>query len=33
MLSISILGIKDNNDKLIELDNLNPDYLHLDIMD
>lgn len=33
MLSISILGIKDEFNKLIELDNLNTDYLHFDIMD
>lgn len=33
MLSISVLGIKDNNDKLMCIDNLNPDYIHLDIMD
>ena len=33
MLSISILGIKDDKNKLIEIDKLNPEYLHLDIMD
>ena len=33
MLAISILGIKDNYEKLKELDNLHPDYLHFDIMD
>lgn len=33
MLSVSVLGIKDNVDKLISIDNLNPKYIHLDIMD
>ena len=33
MLSVSILGIKDNVDKLISIDKLNPEYIHLDIMD
>ena len=34
MLSVSILGIKENiKQKIIELDNLNIDYFHVDIMD
>lgn len=33
MLSISILGIKDDYNKLVSIDSLNPEYLHLDIMD
>lgn len=33
MLSISILGIKDDIDKLKSIDDLKPNYLHLDIMD
>lgn len=33
MLSISILGIKDDLDKLKSIDDLKPNYLHLDIMD
>lgn len=33
MLSVSVLGIKDNVDKLLSIDNLNPEYIHLDIMD
>lgn len=33
MISISILNIKDDNNKIIEMDNLNPDYMHIDIMD
>lgn len=34
MLSVSILGIKENiNENLKKLDNLNIDYLHIDIMD
>lgn len=33
MISISILGIKDNLDKIKEVDNLNPDYIHIDVMD
>lgn len=33
MISISILNIKDDNDKVISIDNLKPDYIHIDIMD
>jgi len=33
MISISILNIKDDNDKIISMDNLNPEYIHIDIMD
>lgn len=33
MLSVSVLGIKDNVDKLICIDDLKPEYIHLDIMD
>ncbi len=33
MISVSILGIKDDNNKLQVIDNLKPNYLHLDIMD
>lgn len=33
MLSISILGIKDDIDKLKSIDDLKPNYIHLDIMD
>ena len=33
MISISILNIKDNIDKIKEIDNLNSDYIHIDIMD
>lgn len=33
MISISILNIKDDNDKVTNMDNLNPDYIHIDIMD
>ncbi len=33
MISISILNIKDDNDKIISMDSLNPDYIHIDIMD
>lgn len=33
MISISILNIKDDNNKIINMDNLNPDYIHIDIMD
>lgn len=33
MLSLSILGIKDDYNKLVSIDSLNPEYLHLDIMD
>lgn len=33
MISISILNIKDDNDKIISMDNLNPEYIHIDIID
>jgi len=33
MISVSILNIKDDNDKVISIDNLKPDYIHIDIMD
>lgn len=33
MLAISILEIKDNYEKIKLMDNLKPDFLHLDIMD
>lgn len=33
MLSVSVLGIKDNVDKLLSIDNLGLEYIHLDIMD
>ncbi len=33
MISISILNIKDDNDKIISMDSLNPDYIHIDIID
>lgn len=33
MISISILNIKDDNNKVTIMDNLNPEYLHIDIMD
>lgn len=33
MLAISILEIKDDLDKINQIDNLNPDYVHLDVMD
>lgn len=33
MISISLLNIKDDNDKIIKIDNLKTDYLHIDIMD
>ena len=33
MISISILNIKDDNDKIMSMDSLNPDYIHIDIMD
>ena len=33
MISISILNIKDDNEKIKEIDNLGSDYIHIDIMD
>lgn len=33
MISISVLGIKDNIEKLMEIDQLSSKYIHLDIMD
>lgn len=33
MISISILNIKDDNNKIKEIDNLGSDYIHIDIMD
>lgn len=33
MISISILNIKDNIDKIKYIDSLNSDYIHIDIMD
>ena len=33
MISISILNIKDNIDKIEEIDSLESDYIHIDIMD
>ncbi len=33
MVAISILNIKDDNDKIKQIDNLHPAFLHLDIMD
>ena len=33
MISISILNIKDDNNKIEVIDNLNSDYIHIDIMD
>lgn len=33
MISVSILNIKDNVNRIKELDKLNPDYIHIDIMD
>lgn len=33
MISISILNIKDETNKIQEVDNLNPEYVHIDIMD
>lgn len=33
MIAISILNIKDNKEKIKQMDNLNPDFIHLDIMD
>ena len=33
MISISILNICDNNNKIKEMDELSPDYIHIDIMD
>lgn len=33
MVSISILNIKNNKDKIKQIDNLNPTFIHLDIMD
>ncbi len=33
MISISILNIKDNKEKIKEVDALNSDYIHVDVMD
>lgn len=33
MLSVSILGLKDQLDRVYEIDSLNVEYIHLDIMD
>lgn len=33
MIAISILNIKDNKEKIKQMDDLNPDFIHLDIMD
>lgn len=33
MLAVSLLEIRDNIDKIKEIDDLNPEYIHLDIMD
>lgn len=33
MVSISILNIKDNEDKIKQIDDLSPAFIHLDIMD
>lgn len=33
MINISILSIKDNNSKVEQIDSLNPDYIHVDVMD
>lgn len=33
MIAVSILNIKEDFDKIISIDKLNPDYLHVDIMD
>lgn len=33
MINISILNIKDDNDKIKKIDNLGTDYIHIDIMD
>ena len=33
MISISILNIRDNENKIRQIDNLNPSFIHLDIMD
>lgn len=33
MIAISILNIKDDNNKIKQIDSLNPDFIHLDIMD
>lgn len=33
MISVSILNIKDDNKKIKVIDTINPDYIHIDIMD
>lgn len=33
MISVSILGIAQDKKKIEEIDSLNPDYIHLDVMD
>ena len=33
MISITLLSIKDDTNKIIEADNLHPDFLHIDVMD
>ncbi len=33
MVAISILNIKDDFDKIKKIDELNPDYIHVDVMD
>lgn len=33
MIAVSLLNIKDENEKIMEVDALNPDYIHIDIMD
>jgi ribulose-phosphate 3-epimerase len=33
MISVSVLNIKDDKEKIKEVDNLNTDYIHIDIMD
>lgn len=33
MISISILNIKDDNERINNVDNLNADYIHMDVMD
>ncbi len=33
MISVSILSIKDDNDKILEIDSMHPNYIHIDVMD
>lgn len=33
MISISLLNVKDNLERIKDIDNLHPDFLHIDVMD